>query len=178
MSPPDDDDLASTALLELRPHAIGDVGWVIQRQALLYAREYGWDGSFEALLAEIGAHFLRHFDARREHCWIAHWQGQPVGAVFCVDAGDGVAKLRMLHVEPQARGMGIGGALVDACIGFARARGYHTLTLWTHDVLASARRLYEQRGFRRVAREPHRSFGKDLVGEHWNLTLQEALPGR
>lgn len=168
---PPTDGLSPPALLELRPHAVGDVGWVIHRQAVLYATEYGWDGSFETLLAEIGGHFLKHFDPLREHCWIAHWQGQPVGAVFCVDAGQGVAKLRMLHVEPLARGMGIGGALVDACIAFARERGYRTLTLWTNDVLVSARRLYELRGFRLVAREPHHSFGKDLVGEHWDLTL-------
>lgn len=155
----------------LRSHTIGDVGWVIQRQALLYAREYGWDGRFEALLAEIGGAFIRHFQPARERCWIAEVGGQPVGAVFCVDAGDGVAKLRMLHVEPQARGLGIGAALVDACIAFARECGYRTLTLWTNDVLVSARRIYETRGFRLVTREPHHSFGKDLVGEHWELSL-------
>jgi GNAT superfamily N-acetyltransferase len=155
----------------LREIRIGDVGWVIHRQAVLYAREYGWDISFEALLAEIGAEFIRKLDPGSERGWIAEHEGQPVGAVFCVRAGPGVAKLRLLHVEPQARGLGIGASLVDECIAFARDKGYATLMLWTNDVLLAARRIYESRGFRLTSQEPHHSFGKDLVGQYWELDL-------
>lgn len=161
----------SFTLRELRT---GDVGWVIHRQAMLYEREYGWDASFEALLAEIGAAFIRNFDPGGERGWIAELDGVPVGAVFCVRADARVAKLRMLHVEPEARGRGIGAALVDACITFARAKGYSTLTLWTNDVLVAARRIYEARGFRLTSQESHHSFGKDLVGQYWELGLTAA----
>jgi GNAT superfamily N-acetyltransferase len=167
-----------SARFVLRETRIGDVGWVIQRQAVLYAEEYGWDGTFEALLAEIGAEFIRKFDPSGERGWIAELDGHPVGAVFCVRAGADVAKLRMLHVERQARGQGIGAALVDACIAFARDRGYATLTLWTNDVLVAARRIYESRGFRLTSEEPHHSFGKDLVGQYWELDLEAATRPR
>jgi GNAT superfamily N-acetyltransferase len=162
----------------LRDLRIGDVGWVIHRQAELYAREYGWDVTFEALLAEIGAEFIRKFDASGERGWIAERDGTPVGAVLCVRASALVAKLRLLHVEPQARGLGIGAALVDACIAFARDRGYSTLTLWTNDVLVAARHIYESRGFRLTSQESHHSFGKDLVGQYWELDLEAPAPRR
>ena len=162
----------------LRDLRIGDVGWIIHRQADLYAREYGWDVTFEALLAEIGAEFIRKFDPSGERGWIAERDGAPVGAVLCVRAGARVAKLRLLHVEPQARGLGIGAALVDACIAFARDQGYSRLTLWTNDVLVAARRIYESRGFRLTSEEAHHSFGKDLVGQYWELDLEAAASVR
>lgn len=155
----------------LRPHQVGDIGWVVRRQAMLYAQEYGWDESFEALVAEIGAKFIREFDSRRERCWIAEREGAIVGSVFLVRESDAVAKLRMLYVEPSARGLGIGRRLTEECIRFARQQGYQTLTLWTNDVLVSARKIYQAAGFQLVAEERHHSFGKDLVGQNWNLAL-------
>jgi DNA-binding MarR family transcriptional regulator/GNAT superfamily N-acetyltransferase len=164
---------ASPAAVEVRPHRIGDIGWVIQRQAQLYAEEYGWSGEFEALLAEIGGDFIRNFRAGRDFCWIAERGGSRLGAVLLVHDPDDPesAKLRMLHVERAARGHGVGGLLVDHCTGQARASGYRTMTLWTNDILVAARRIYEQRGFVLVREEQHRSFGKDLVGQYWRLDL-------
>lgn len=159
--------------VEVRPHRVGDIGWVIQRQAQLYAEEYGWNGEFEALLAEIGSGFIRNFRAGSDFCWIAERAGSRLGAVFLVhDPDDSTsAKLRMLHVERVARGHGIGGLLVDLCIDQARASGYRTLTLWTNDILTAARRIYEKRGFILVSEDRHHSFGKDLVGQYWRLDL-------
>jgi DNA-binding MarR family transcriptional regulator/GNAT superfamily N-acetyltransferase len=159
----------------LRPHQSGDIGWITHRQGLLYTQEYGWDESYEALVAEILAQFIRSFDARRERAWIAERDGEIVGSVFLVRQSDEIAKLRLLYVEPAARGLGIGGRLVEECVRFARARGYATLTLWTNDVLVSARRIYQAAAFKLTKEEPHHSFGKDLVGQHWDLDLR-ALP--
>jgi len=157
--------------ISLRSHRIGDIGWVIQRQAVLYAEEYGWDNTYEALAAEIGAAFIRNFREGRDFCWIAELDGAPVGAVFLVHENDDTARLRLLHVERAARGLGIGRRLVDACIEQARASGYQRVVLWTNDVLASARAIYEGVGFRLVAEERHLSFGKHLVGQTWELAL-------
>jgi DNA-binding MarR family transcriptional regulator/GNAT superfamily N-acetyltransferase len=159
------------AVFVLRPHRPGDMGFVIHRQAVLYHREYGWDESFEALVAEICAAFIKNFDPRREHCWIAEIDGEIVGSVFLVNQSEKVAKLRLLYVERKARGLGLGRTLVRECIRFARAAGYTTLTLWTNDVLHAARKIYQAEGFRLIEEEPHRSFGQDLVGQNWALEL-------
>ncbi|MBN9039323.1 MAG: MarR family transcriptional regulator [Rhizobiales bacterium] len=155
----------------LRAHRPGDVGWVISRQGALYAEEYDWDITFEALVAEIGAAFIRNFRADREGCWIAELDGERAGAVLLVRDSDETAKLRLLHVESWARGHGLGTMLVDACIAKARAAGYRRLVLWTNDVLVSARGIYQAAGFRLVEEERHHSFGKDLVGQNWELDL-------
>ena len=155
----------------LRPHQPGDIGWITHRQAVLYNREYGWDETFEALVAEILAAFIRNFDPRRERAWVAERDGEIVGSVFVVRKSDEVARLRLLYVEPSARGLGIGTRLVDECIRYARSRGYRTLTLWTNDVLVSARRIYVAAGFRLVDEQAHHGFGKDLVSQTWDLEL-------
>lgn len=160
-----------SAVYLLRTHQPGDMGWVVQRHGAIYAREWQYSAEFEALVARISADFLDHFDAARERCWLAEKDGELVGSVFLVKKSKRVAKLRLLLVEPRARGLGIGRRLIDACIRFAREAGYRTLTLWTQSELDAARRLYQQAGFRRVHEESHHSFGKDLVAETWELKL-------
>lgn len=155
----------------LRPHRPGDMGWIVHRHGLLYAQEYGWNEQFEALVAKIAGEFLEKFDARLERCWIAEMDGEIVGSVLLVKKSKAVAKLRLLLVEPRARGLGIGSRLTEECIRFARQVGYSKITLWTNSVLLSARHIYKKAGFRMVQEEPHHSFGHDLVSETWELVL-------
>ena len=159
---------ARAILREPRP---GDMGWVVQSHGALYASEYGFDSSFEALVAEIAAKFLTSFDASRERCWIAELDGVPVGSVFLVKHSDDVAKLRLLLVDPAGRGQGLGQKLVAECIAFAKACGYRKVTLWTQSILLAARKIYQDSGFVLVASEPHRSFGQSLIGETWEREL-------
>lgn len=165
------DDEPSRPEAILRPHRPGDMGWVVQAHGRLYAEEFGWDISFEGMVAEIAAQFLKEFDPAYERCWIAEIDGRQVGSVFLVRKSDEVAKLRMLIIDPAGRGTGLGKRLVDECITFARACGYRKITLWTQSMLLAARAIYQKAGFVHVASEPHRSFGQDLVGETWELTL-------
>jgi DNA-binding MarR family transcriptional regulator/GNAT superfamily N-acetyltransferase len=155
----------------LRSHRVGDMGWVVASQARVYAEDYGWDISYEALVAEICAQFIKNFDPTREHCWIAEVDGEPVGSVFLVKVTDELAKLRLLLVEKKARGLGVGRALTEQCIRAAHERGFKKMTLWTQSILVAARGIYARAGFRLVAKEPHHSFGADLIGETWELEL-------
>ncbi|UCE58457.1 MAG: MarR family transcriptional regulator [Phycisphaerales bacterium] len=156
----------------LRPHEPGDIGWLTYRHAMLYSQEHGWDESFEALTAEILSEFLRNYDPKRERSWIAEANGEIVGCVFITKGSDTVAKLRLLLVEPKARGLGLGTRLVDECVRFSRRVGYRKITLYTNNVLLAARHIYEKAGFRRVKEWPHHSYGHDLIGEDWELDLR------
>jgi DNA-binding MarR family transcriptional regulator/GNAT superfamily N-acetyltransferase len=155
----------------LRGPRPGDMGWVVQSHGSLYARDYGFDASFEGLVAEIVAKYLASFDASRERCWIAERDGTPVGSVFLVRHTDDVAKLRLLLVDPAGRGQRLGQRLVAECVSFARQCGYRKITLWTQSILLAARRIYQDEGFVLVGTEPHRSFGQNLIGETWECEL-------
>jgi DNA-binding MarR family transcriptional regulator/N-acetylglutamate synthase-like GNAT family acetyltransferase len=155
----------------LRPLQVGDIGWIVHRQGLYYARELGFDESFEALVAEIAAGFVKNLDVRRERAWIAERNGQVAGSVFLMRESDEVARLRLLYVEPAARGLGIGGRLVDESVRFARAKGYASVTLWTNAQLLAARRIYEAAGFKLIAEERSQKFGGDFHGQTWMMAL-------
>ena len=162
----------STSYL-LRQHQPGDLGWIVHRQAILYAEEYGWDGTYEALAGEIVAQFIKNYDPNRERCWIAEKDGERVGGAFVAKVSDDIAQLRLLHVESQARGLGIGKRLVEECVRFARQAGYLKMTLWTQSNLYAARHIYKQSGFQVVREQQHHSFGKDLTAETWELNLRQ-----
>ena len=162
---------APNGQIKLRAQRPGDMGWVIQAHGAIYQQEYGWGVRFEALVAEIAAKFIQNFDPKRERCWIAESGGERVGCAFVVRQARDTAKLRLLIVEPQARGSGLGRRLVQECIEFSRARGYRKLVLWTHANLTAARAIYRKLGFRLVRSEAHRSFGPKVIGEFWELAL-------
>jgi len=160
--------------VQLRSPRVGDLGWITSRQAILYEREYGWDWTYEALVARILGEFVAQYDANREDAWIAETGGNVVGSVFLMKTEDPhTAKLRLLYVEPSARGLGVGSRLVKTCVERARELGYRTLTLWTNSVLSSARHIYEREGFSLIKEERHRSFGHSLLGQTWTLDLSE-----
>lgn len=159
----------------VRTQRAGDLGFIVHRHGVLYAREYGWDARFEALVAEVVAKFIRDYDERYDRCWVAERAGEIVGSVLVRRASKHVAQLRLLLVEPSARGLGIGRQLAGECVRFARAAGYHTLELWTNDVLHSARRIYEAAGFQLVAQEKNQLFGEGLTGQTWALELTDTV---
>jgi len=158
----------------IRPHRIGDMGWLVEAQATAYAREYGWNDKFEGLIAEVAGKFVANFDPERERCWIAERDGKRVGSVLVADGGGDVAKLRLLYLDPAARGLGLGRTLVEQCIKFSTLAGYKKLSLWTNDILSAAVHIYEKAGFRLVSEERHAMFGPECNGQTWELDLAEA----
>jgi DNA-binding MarR family transcriptional regulator/GNAT superfamily N-acetyltransferase len=172
LASPESESSAKRPVLILRAHRPGDMGWITHRQAVLYHREYGWNEEYEALIAGIMSRFISNFDPVCEHCWIAEREGEIVGSVFVVRKTAATAQLRLLYVEPSARGLGIGARLVDESVRFARKRNYRKMMLWTNSVLTSARRLYEAKGFHLVKEEQHHSFGMDLTGQNWELKFR------
>lgn len=176
-APAHDDGPPPAPAITLRPHQIGDIGWIVHRQAQLYGEEFGWTIAYEALVAQIGARFIERFDPRHEACWVAQRGADIVGSVFLVRRSATVGQLRLLYVEPSVRGQGVGDQLVQACIERARAIGYRRLMLWTNDILVAARRIYERKGFVKVSEERHHSFGHDLVGQNWVLDLRRPVSG-
>ncbi|SCB57444.1 DNA-binding transcriptional regulator, MarR family [Rhizobium aethiopicum] len=165
------DPTAKPAPSVIRAHRAGDIGWIVQSQSRFYTEEYGWDLRFEALVADVAAKFLANFDPAREYCWIAERGGVNVGSILVTNGGDGIAKLRLLYVDKAARGLGLGKLLVDECIRFARQKGYRELSLWTNDMLDTARAIYVKSGFRLVSEERHRMFGPEANGQTWVLDL-------
>jgi ribosomal protein S18 acetylase RimI-like enzyme len=155
----------------LRAHQPGDMGWVIYRHAVLYNKEYGWNGEFEVIVADIARDFLQNFDSDKERCWIAEQDGDILGSIFLVKQSDTIAKLRMFYIEPEARGMGLGNRLVQNCVQLAREKGYQKILLETANILLPARHLYQKAGFQLIHEEPRRSFGADIVVETWELEL-------
>jgi GNAT superfamily N-acetyltransferase len=155
----------------IRSHEHGDMGWVTHRHGILYYQEYGWNQDFEALVSQIVSDFLKNYNPNRERCWIVEMANEIVGSVFLVKESETIAKLRLLLVEPKARGLGIGSRLVNECIRFAKKCGYLKLVLWTNNVLLDARKIYENNGFKLVKQEEHHSFGRNLIGENWELML-------
>jgi GNAT superfamily N-acetyltransferase len=155
----------------LRQPKPGDMGMVVHKHGVLYDHEYGWDEHFEALVAQIIADFVKNFNPERERCWIAEMNDEVVGSIYVVEGSEEVAKLRLLLVDPKARGLGLGTRLVEECIQFAKKVGYKKMVLWTNSNLLEARHIYQKKGFELVAEEPHHSFGHDLVGETWELKL-------
>ncbi len=157
--------------LVIRPHRSGDIGWIVESQAKFYSEEYGWDMRFEGLIAEVAGRFLTNFDPAMEYGWIAERGGINIGSVLMTNGGDGIAKLRLLYIDKSARGLGLGKTLVDECIRFARAKGYRQISLWTNDILSTARTIYVKAGFQLVSEEKHRMFGPELNGQTWVLGL-------
>lgn len=174
LSRPDDEQSQKKECYVLRSHQVGDMGWIVHRQGLLYAQEYGYDEHYEALAAEVVGKFIQHYYPKRERCWIAEKEGEIVGSVFLVAKSKTIAQLRLLYVEPSARGLGIGARLVNECVRFARQAGYRKIVLWTQSELHAARHLYQQAGFRVVEKRPHHSFNRNLVAEIWELLLQKS----